>query len=79
MLRLFCAGAIALGSVGMVVGAATPASADPLCQEVSTTGFVGNYNVGPVCVPYPFAAQCTTTTVHGIVVVATDTTCVPAP
>jgi hypothetical protein len=79
MFRLFCAGAIALGSVGMAV-AASPASAEPLCTSVSTTGAGGSHTVGPACVPYPLAAECSGTTVNGgVFVTVTEHSCVPAP
>jgi hypothetical protein len=79
MLRLFFAGAIALGSAGMVVLTAAPASAEPVCNSEGVTGVVGNYAVGPICVPYPLATDCNSTTINGgIFVVVTENTCVPA-
>lgn len=80
MLRLVFAGAIAVAAVGAAV-AAVPASADPLCTSVSTSGtLVGTHSVGPKCVPYPLAAECnTTSTGLGTLANVTESTCVPAP
>ncbi|HEX4655532.1 MAG TPA: hypothetical protein VH274_07310 [Mycobacteriales bacterium] len=79
MLRLFFAGAIALGSAGMVVLTATPASALPVCTAEGVTGVAGNYAVGPICVPYPLATECnSTSTGLGTLIHVTEDTCVPA-
>lgn len=80
MLRLVFAGAIAIGSIGAAI-AAVPASADPLCTTVSTSGsVVGTHSVGPKCVAYPLAAECnTTSTGLGTLANVTESTCVPAP
>ena len=79
MVRLFFAGAIALGSAGMAA-LAVPASADPICVSAATSGAVGDHTVGPRCIGYPDATECNTTnTGLGTLVNVTETTCVPAP
>ena len=78
MFRLLSAAVIALG--GMVAMAA-PASADPLCTTVIVDGsLTTGVQVGPRCVPYPLAAECSTTeTGLGILIYVRADTCVPAP
>lgn len=77
MFRLLFAAVIAVG--GIV--AAMPASATPLCQSVVIDGSVtSGATVGPVCVPYSRAAQCSTLgTGVGQALVVNVNTCVPAP
>lgn len=79
MLRLFSAAALALCSTGMFVAATPSVSADPLCASANTTGSLGMVEVNQVCVPYPFAAECNSTTVHVLVQYVTENSCVPAP
>jgi hypothetical protein len=78
MFRLLFAAVIALG--GMVALAA-PASADPLCEGAVVDGsLTTGVTVGPVCVPYPFAAECgSTQTGLGTLIYVRADTCVPAP
>lgn len=78
MFRLLCAAVITLGAM---VATAAPASATPLCESVAIDGsLTTGVTVGPVCVPYSRAAQCTTTagSLGQFLVVNVDT-CVPAP
>jgi hypothetical protein len=78
MFRLLFAAVIALGGT---VAMAAPASADPLCEGVIIDGsLTTGGHVGPVCVPYPFAAECgsTDTALGSLLYVRLDT-CVPAP
>jgi hypothetical protein len=80
MFRLLCAAVIAVGG-GIGIAAAAPASATPLCQSASVDGsLTTGLTVGPVCVPYPRAAQCSTTgTGVGQALVVNLNVCVPAP
>ena len=78
MFRLLFAAVIALG--GMIATAA-PASADPLCEGGYVDGsWTSGITVGPVCVPYRFAAECgSTQTGLGTLIYVRADTCVPAP
>lgn len=80
MYRLLFAAVIAVGG-GIGVAAAAPASATPLCQSVVIDGsFTTGATVGPVCVPYSRAAQCSSVgTGVGQALVVNVNTCVPAP
>lgn len=77
MLRLFFAGAIALGSLGGAI-AAIPASADPICTTTTTSGAGGSHQVGPRCFGYPDATECNSTTINGTLVIVTEDVCFPA-
>jgi len=54
---------LSCATVGLNV-ATSPASADPLCYFVGTTGtVVGTHAVGPICEPTSFGTICETETV----------------
>lgn len=71
---------LAIAVVVVFLGGFTPpAHATPICATASTTGTVtGDRQVGPACVPYPFAVLCHTESA-GIdpAAVITVTACVP--
>ena len=78
MFRLIFAAVITLGGITAM---ATPASATPLCESANVDGsLTTGVTVGPVCIPYSRAAQCTTTSGGlGTLVDVTLNICVPAP
>jgi len=60
---------------------AAPASADPLCTTVIVDGaLTTGVQIGPKCLPYPLAAECSTTeTGLGTQIYVRADTCLPAP